>query len=175
MPRCISPRVVTRHRTAFVVPVLAILISLGLSACGSSGTTTSTTAQKLPPVPTGSNNSPPIAVESYLSALSHHNYDVAKKLIYPKVRKAIMAAAGSGFTDLTSLQDVKVLATATGARYKPTVSGVSFSKYHVFAQVTVSYTATFSSSKQPSGPQTKLVTVGENSGSKWIILAIKTG
>ena len=41
--------------------------------------------------------------------------------------------------------------------------------------MTVSYSATFSSlSKQPSGHQSKLMTVGENSSSKWIILAIKT-
>lgn len=175
MPRRISPRVLTRHRTALLLPVLAISISLGLSACGSSSPKTiSTTAGKLPSLPVGANTSPTITVESYLSALSHHDLDVAKKLVYPKVRKAIMAASGSGFTDLTSIQDIKVLATATGTQYEPKVSGVSFSKYHAFAQVTVSYTATFSSTKQPSGSQTKLVTVGENSSSKWIILAIRT-
>ena len=174
MPRRISPGASTRHRTALLLPVLAISISLGLSACGgSSPKTTSTTAGKLPALPAGANTSPTVTVESYLSALSHHNLDVAKKLLYPKVRKAIIAASGSGFTDLTSIQDVKVLATATGTQYEPKISGVSFSKYHAFTQVTVSYTATFSSTKQPSGSQTKLVTVGENSGSKWIILAIK--
>jgi hypothetical protein len=176
MSTSIRRPVPTRHHLrSFLVPVLAITASLGLAACGgSNASTTSTTAHKLPPVPAGSDVSPSVTVESYLSALSHHDIGLAKKLVYPKVRKGIMSAAGSGFTDLTNLQDVKVLATATGAQYRPTESGVSFSKYGEFAQVTVSYSATFSSSKQPSGPQRKLMTVGENSGSKWVILAIKS-
>jgi hypothetical protein len=158
----------------FLVPLLAIVIPLGLTACGSSTPTATTTKHtKLPSIPTDANSTPTVTVESYLSALSHHDVDVAKKLLYPKTRKAIMDATGSGFADLTNLQDIKVLATATGAQYEPVVSGISFSKYHEFAQVTVSYTATFSSTKQPSGPQKRLVTVGENSSSHWIILAIK--
>jgi hypothetical protein len=123
-------------------------------------------------VPTGADISPSVTVESYLSALSHHDIALAKKLVYPKVRKNIMDASGSGFTDLTNLQDVKVLATATGAQYRPSEPGVSFSKYGEFAQVTVSYSATFSSSKEPSGLQRKLMTVGKNSSSKWVILAV---
>ena len=165
----------TRRRTrAFLFSVLAILISFGLAACGgSNANSTSTTGHKLPSVPTGANTSPSVTVESYLTTLSHHDTDIAKKLIFPKVRKGIVAAVGSGFSDLTNIQDVKVLATATGTQYRPTVSGVSFSKYHEFAQVTVSYSATFSSTKQPSGAQTKLVTLGEDTDSKWLILAIE--
>ena len=177
MSTSIRRPVPTRHHfRSFLLPALAITASLVLAACGgASASTTSTTAHnKLPPVPAGADASPSATVESYLSALSHHDIALAKKLVYPKVRKSIMAAAGSGFTDLTNLQDVKVLATTTGAKYQPTETGVSFSKYAQFAQVTVSYSATFSSSKQPSGHQSKLMTVGENSSSKWIILAIKT-
>jgi hypothetical protein len=175
MSTSIRRPVSTRHHLRFfLLPALALTASLALAACGGSSASTSTTAHKLPPVPAGADASPSATVESYLSALSRHDIALAKKLVYPKVRKGIMAAAGSGFTDLTNLQDVKVLATSTGAKYQPTETGVSFSKYAQFAQVTVSYSATFSSSKQPSGHQSKLMTVGENSSSKWIILAIKS-
>lgn len=169
---CVPARLRTR---LVLLPVLAIVASLGFAACSGSSpkTATSTTDHKLPAPPSGSNASPTATVVSYLAALSHHDTALAERLIYPKVRKAIVAATGSGFADLTNLQDVKVLASATGTQYRPTVSGVSFSKYRLFAQVKVSYTATFSSSKLPSGPQTKLMTVGENAGSKWIILAVK--
>jgi hypothetical protein len=165
-----------RHARSSLLFVLLIAVSLALAACGGStpSTTSTTSHKKLPAVPSGADTSPSVTVESYLNALSHHDVQLAEKLVYPKVRKAIMDARASGFSDLTNLQDVKVLASVMGPQYKPVETGVTFTKYHQFAQVTVSFSATFSSASQPSGPQKRVITVGENSGSKWIIVAVKT-
>jgi hypothetical protein len=155
---------------------IALSAAVLLAACGSSPSTTATTTSKTPKskvtIPASATGSPALTVTNYLTALSHHDAATAKKYLYSKVRKVIVAASGSGFNNLTNLQNVKVLATASGAQYRPTISGVTLTKLTQFAQVTVSYTATFSSSTEPSGPQTKVVTVGDSSD-KWLILAIK--
>ena len=171
----VRPLRASRRLLRSVAPAaLVIALSLGLAACGGSGASSATKKdQKLPALPAGSNSSPSVAVESYLSALARHDDSVAKKLIYPKVRKGIVSATGSGFTDLTSITDVKVISTATGAQYTPTVSGVSFTKFKEFAQVTTTYKATFSVSTLAGGTQTKLITLGEASPSKWLILAVE--
>ena len=157
------------------LPCAALAAALGLGACSSSGsgsgTSTSTTVKQT--IPTNADATPSGTVSSYLGALSRHDYTLAKMFLRPKVETSIVNAAGSGFEHLGSLVDIKVGAAQTGKQFRPTVDGDSFNKDVQFARVTVSYTATFTSGSG-SGPQSRIVTLGENVHSKWTILAIRT-
>ncbi len=158
-----------------VLPCAALAAALGLGACSSSGsgsgTTTSTKAKtKAPP---GAEATPADTVTSYLEALSRHNFSLAMTFIRAKEKDGIVAASGSGFQHLVSLDDIKVGPARTGKQYRPDANGDSFPKFSQFAQVTASYSATFSSGPG-SGRQSRTVTLGENDHSKWLILTIQT-
>jgi hypothetical protein len=122
-------------------------------------------------MPANADATPSATVSNYLGALSRHDYTLAKMFLRAKVETSIVDAAGSGFEHLGSLVDIKVASTKTGKEFRPTVDGDSFTKDVQFAQVAVSYTATFTSGSG-SGPQSRVVTLGENVHSKWSILAI---
>ena len=166
-----------RSRTSSkVIPVAAVAVALGLGACGSSdsgsGSSTSTTAKQT--VPASADATPAATVSSYLGALARHDVSLAMEFLHPKVKKGIVGAAGSGFEHLVSLVDIKVGSSRTGMQFRPSVDGDTFTKDTQFAQVTVSYTATFSSGGSGNGPQTRIVTLGENGHSRWLILAIRS-
>jgi hypothetical protein len=157
------------------VPCVALAAALGLGACSSSGsgsgTSTSTTVKQT--LPTSADTTPATTVSSYYGALSRHDYTLAKMLLHPKVEKSIVAAAESGFEHLGTLVGIKVGTVETGKQFRPSAGGSTFAKDVQFAQVTVSYTATFTSGSG-SGPQSRVVTLGENAHSRWLILAIRT-
>jgi hypothetical protein len=163
-------------RPAKALPALAAAAALGLGACGSSGSSsgssTSTTVKQT--LLANEDASPAGAVSNYLGALSKHDPGLAMMFLHPKSEKSIVAAAGSGFAHLVSLDDVKVGPALTGKQFQPNVDGYTFSKDTQFAQVTVSYTVTFSSGQSGSGPQSRVVTLGENAHARWLILVIRT-
>jgi hypothetical protein len=154
---------------------VALAATIGLGACGaygsSSGTSTSTTTKQI--VPATEEATPAGTVSNYLDALARHDTGLAKLFVNAKAQESVVASAGSGFEHLVSIQDIDMGSTRTGEQFRPNVNGDTFSRYSQFAQVTVSYTATFSSGRSGSGTQTKIMTVGENAHSKWLILAIR--
>ena len=145
---------------------------LTLAACGSSGSSTSTTVKL--PLPASEDASPAGAVTNYFAALSRHDPRLAMMFLHPKSEKDIVAATGSGFEHLVSLDGLKVGSTRTGKQFRPDVDGYTFAKDAQFAQVSVSYTITFSSGQSGSGPHSQVVTLGENAHARWLILAIQT-
>jgi hypothetical protein len=158
-----------------VLASVGLAATLGLGACTSpgsgSGASTSTTVRQK--VPAGSEATPARTVSNYLGALARHNAGLAKLFVNPKAQASIVAAAGSGFEHLVSIADIDMGATRTGTQFRPNVNGDTFSKDSQFAQVTVSYTATFSSGQSGSGTLTRIMTLGENTHYKWSILAIR--
>ena len=163
-------------RPAKALPALAAVAALGLGACGSSGSgsgsSTSTTVKQT--LLASQDSNPAGTVSNYFAALSRHDIGLARMFLHPKSEKGIVSATGSGFEHLVSLEDVKLGSTRTGKQFRPDVEGYTFTKDGQFAQVSVSYTVTFSSGQSGSGPQSRIVTLGENAHARWLILAITT-
>ncbi len=153
---------------------VAISAALGLGACTSYGSGSSTSTTLRHKVPAGAEATPASTVSNYLDALASHDDPLAKMFLHPKAQAGIVAAAGSGFDHLSSIADIDLGTTQTGKQFRPNVNGYTFSKDSQFARVIVTYTATFTSGQAGGGTLTRIVTLGENTHSKWLILVIRS-
>jgi hypothetical protein len=113
-------------------------------------------------------------VKAYYDALAHHEFNVAATYAAPAVRQAIT----SENSNLLTLSRLKINATETMGTSQPGLPGnVPTSGYSAFAQVTVSYNATFRRIIDArSGPQIQFLYLGQaarNIG--WQIVSIGSG